>query len=50
MRIPGVRENLKSTVPVWSDAIQWLLTSEIAVIVLAIALTIFFQSKKRSFI
>jgi ABC-2 type transport system permease protein len=50
IRIPGIRENLQSPEPVWSDAIQWLLTSEIAVIVLALALTIFFQSKKRSFI
>jgi ABC-2 type transport system permease protein len=50
MRIPGIRENLPSPVPVWSDAVQWLIASEIAVIVLAFGLTIYFQSKKRSFV
>jgi ABC-2 type transport system permease protein len=50
IRIPGIRENLGGSVPVWNEPIQWLLASEITVIVLAFGLTIYFQSKKRSFI
>jgi ABC-2 type transport system permease protein len=50
IRIPGIGENLRSPVPVWSEPIQWILAGEIAVVVLALGLTIFLQSKKRSFI
>jgi ABC-2 type transport system permease protein len=50
IRIPGIGENLRSPVPVWSEAVQWLLAGEILAIVLAFALTIFFQAKKKSFI
>ncbi len=50
IRIPGIRENLQSAVPVWSEPILWLLAIEIAAIVLALGLTIYLQSKKRSFI
>jgi hypothetical protein len=50
IRVPGIGENLRSPAPVWSAAIQWLLMSEVAVIVLALGLTVYFQSKKQSFI
>jgi ABC-2 type transport system permease protein len=50
IRIPGIRDNLKSAVPVWSDTVQGILASEIAVVILALGLTIWLQSKKRSFI
>lgn len=50
IRIPGIRENLGGPVPVWNEPIRWLLASEITVIVLAFALTIYLQSKKRNFI
>jgi ABC-type transport system involved in multi-copper enzyme maturation permease subunit len=49
-RLPGLREDLKSPVPVWSDAILTIIGGQIAVIVLALALTFYFQSRKRSFI
>jgi ABC-2 type transport system permease protein len=50
IRIPGIREGLGSPVPVWSEAIRWLLAIEIAMIVVLLGLTLFFQSKKRNFI
>jgi hypothetical protein len=50
IRIPGIRDNMKSAVPVWSDTVQGILASEIAVVILALGLTIWLQSKKRSFI
>ncbi len=50
IRLPGIREHLRSPEPVWSDAVQGLLAGEIIVIVLALGLTVFLQAKKRSFI
>jgi hypothetical protein len=37
-------------VPIWSDAVLTIIGGQIVVIVLALALTFYFQSRKRSFI
>jgi ABC-2 type transport system permease protein len=50
LRIPGVRENMKSPVAIWSEPVLTILAGEVAIIVLAIALTFYFQSKKTDFI
>ena len=49
-RLPGLREDLKSPVPIWSDTVLTIIGGQTAVIVLALALTFYFQSRKRSFI
>jgi hypothetical protein len=49
-RLPGLGEDLKSPVPIWSDAVLTIIGGQIVVIVLALALTFYFQSRKRSFI
>lgn len=50
IRIPSVREDLRSPVPIWSDTLLWILAVEITAIVLALGLAIYFQSRKRNFI
>jgi ABC-2 type transport system permease protein len=49
-RMPGVRADLASPVPIWNDSILWILAAESGVILLAFGLTFYFQSKKRNFI
>jgi ABC-2 type transport system permease protein len=49
-RLPGFSENLKSPVPVWSDTVLTIIGGQIVVIVLALVLTFYFQSRKRSFV
>lgn len=49
-RIPGLREELKSPVAIWSQPMVSILGVEVVAIVLAIALTFYFQSKKTDFI
>ena len=49
-RMPGFRDDLKGPVPIWSDNVLTIIGGQIAVIVLALTLTFYFQSRKRSFI
>ena len=49
-RLPGFAENLKSPVPVWSNTILTIIGGQIAVIVLALALTFYLQSRKTDFV
>ncbi len=49
-RLPGFGENLKSPVPVWTDAILAIIGGQIAVIVLSLALTFYLQSRKTNFV
>lgn len=50
VRSPSFTANWKSSAAVWSPATQMILGSELGVIVLMLALTLFFQSRKRDFI
>ena len=49
-RLPGFGENLKSPVPIWSDTILTIIGGQIAVIVVALALTFYLQSRKTDFV
>jgi len=49
-RLPGFGENLKSPVPVWTNAILTIIGGQIAVIVLSLALTFYLQSRKTDFV
>lgn len=49
-RLPGFKDGLEGPDPVWSDAVLMIIGAQIAVIVLSLALTFYFQSRKRSFI
>jgi ABC-2 type transport system permease protein len=50
-RVPGLRnQDLRSPVAVWSQPVLLILATEIAVILLAIGLTFYIQSKKTDFI
>ena len=49
-RLPGFEENLKSPVPVWSNTILLIVSGQIAVIVLSLALTFYLQSRKTDFV
>ncbi len=49
-RLPGLEEDLKSPVPIWSATVLTIIGGQIAVIVLSFVLTFYFQSRKRSFI
>jgi hypothetical protein len=49
-RLPGFAEDLKSPVPIWSNAIVMIIGGQIAVIVLALALTFYLQSRKTDFV
>lgn len=48
--IPGMREDFRSPVPIWSDAAVTIIAIEIGICVLALALTFLLQSRKRSFV
>jgi ABC-type transport system involved in multi-copper enzyme maturation permease subunit len=50
VRIPSIRADLRGPVAVWSQPMVTILSVEIALIVLAIGLTFFFQSRKADFI
>ncbi len=49
-RLPGFGENLKSPVPVWSGAILTIIGAQISVILLALTLTFYLQSRKTDFV
>ena len=49
-RIPGIREELRSAVPVWNPVIVSIVSTEVAVIAAVLALTFFVQSRKTDFI
>ena len=49
-RLPGFAENLKSPVPIWSNTILTIISGQIAVIVLALVLTFYLQSRKTDFV
>jgi len=49
-RIPGFWKDLASPVAIWSRPMQSIVAGEIAAVVLAFALTFYFQSKKTDFI
>jgi ABC-2 type transport system permease protein len=50
MKIPGLPEQLKSPVAIWSRPILWILGGQITVIVVALGLTFYLQSRKRDFV
>jgi ABC-2 type transport system permease protein len=50
VRIPSIRDDLRGPVAVWSQPMVMILSVETALIVLAIGLTFFFQSRKTDFI
>ena len=50
VRIPSIRDDLRGPVAVWSQPMVTILSVETALIVLAIGLTFFFQSRKTDFI
>jgi ABC-2 type transport system permease protein len=50
MKIPGLPEQLKSPVAVWSRPILLMLAGQITVIVVALGLTFYLQSRKRDFV
>jgi ABC-2 type transport system permease protein len=50
LRVPGLKEDLRSPVAVWSQPIVSILGVELAMIVLALGLTFYLQSRKRDFI
>jgi ABC-type transport system involved in multi-copper enzyme maturation permease subunit len=50
VRIPNIRADLSGPVAVWSRPMLAILSAEISLIVLAIGLTFFFQSRKTDFI
>jgi ABC-2 type transport system permease protein len=50
MKIPGLPEQLKSPVAIWSRPILLMLAGQITVIVVALGLTFYLQSRKRDFV
>jgi len=50
LQFPGVRADMAGPVAIWSGPIRAMLAVESAVIVLALGLTFFFQSRKTDFI
>jgi hypothetical protein len=50
VRVPGVKETLKSSVPIWSGPILMIVGAQLAVIAAAVGLTFYFQARKRDFI
>jgi hypothetical protein len=50
MRVPGLQDNLKSPVAVWNAPVVRLIAGELALGVLCLGLTFFFQSRKTSFV
>ena len=50
LRIPGLPDEIKSPVAIWSKPILSLVAGEIALIVVFLGLTFFLQSRKRNFV
>jgi hypothetical protein len=50
MKIPGLPEELKSPVAIWSRPILLILAGQLTVIVASLALTFYFQARKRDFV
>jgi len=50
LKIPGLPQQLKSPVAIWSRPILLMLAVQLTVIVASLALTFYFQSRKRDFI
>jgi hypothetical protein len=50
LKIPGLPQELKSPVAIWSRPILLMLAGQVSVIVASLALTFYFQSRKRDFI
>ena len=50
LKIPGLSEQLKSPVAIWSRPILLMLAGQLTVIVLSLILTFYLQSRKRNFI
>ena len=50
VRVPGVREALRSPVPIWSDVVLTIIAVEIVLIVASLAAAFYFQSRKTDFI
>ncbi len=50
LKIPGLPQELKSPVAIWSRPILLMLAGQVSVIALSLALTFYFQSRKRDFV
>ena len=50
VRVPGLSENVKSPVAVWSEPVVWIIAGELALSALCLGLTFYFQSRKTSFV
>ena len=50
LKIPGLGQELKSPVAIWSRPILLILAGQITVIVVALVLTFYLQSRKRDFV
>jgi ABC-2 type transport system permease protein len=50
VRVPGVGHDISGPVPVWSPMMLEILAAECAVVVLALASTLYVQSRKRDFV
>ena len=50
MRVPGLSQNLKSPVAVWSEPVVWVIAGELALSALCLGLTFYFQSRKTNFV
>lgn len=50
MRVPGLSQNLKSPVAIWSAPVVWIIAGELALAVLCLGLTFFVQSRKTNFV
>jgi hypothetical protein len=50
MKVPGLPENLKSPVAIWSAPVVWIIVGQLTVATLCIGLTFFFQSRKTNFV
>jgi len=50
MQVPGMSQNLKSPVPVWSTPVLLIIAGELTVAIVCLGLTFFFQSRKTDFV
>jgi ABC-type transport system involved in multi-copper enzyme maturation permease subunit len=50
MRVPGLSQNLKSPIAVWSEPVVRIIAGELALSALCLGLTFYFQSRKTSFV
>jgi hypothetical protein len=50
MRVPGLSENLKSPVAVWSEPVLRIIGGQLALAAVCLGLTFFFQSRKTDFV